>query len=194
MRSAAILLLMAVLAGILVFGAPRPALGEDRLEIPREPLGFRGTLSGEVVKAPDKTYGWFEMKVVKVVSLSRGNQSSLKSSRGLTRVWKDKCVAVLGVKGMPELKVGDMVTVVAFNHEKHLRSTRVSKDRPPEAGADGDAKADEKHAGAALQAARKLIDQGKIEKAKEALMEIVEKFPTTKSGEEARKMLEKLDR
>ena len=42
-------------------------------------------------------------------------------------------MAVLGVKGMAELKVGDMVTIVAAAREVHLRATKVSKDKAVEA-------------------------------------------------------------
>ena len=123
MRSAAIILTVAMLAegAILKVGDSRQALGSDyKLEMPKEAFGFSGTLSAQVAKAPDKVYGWFEIKVVKVISLARKNKTKLKSPVALTKVWKDKYVAVLGVKGMEELKVGDMVTVVAAAHEVHL--------------------------------------------------------------------------
>ncbi len=141
MRSAAIILTVAMLAegAILKVGDSRQALGSDyKLEMPKEAFGFSGTLSAQVAKAPDKVYGWFEIKVVKVISLARKNKTKLKSPVALTKVWKDKYVAVLGVKGMEELKVGDMVTVVAAAHEVHLRATRVTKDKPVETKPDGE--------------------------------------------------------
>jgi hypothetical protein len=45
---------------------------------------------------------------------------------------------------MPELKVGDMVTVVAAAREVHLRATKVSKDKPVEAKPDGDSEIPQK--------------------------------------------------
>jgi hypothetical protein len=140
-RCTVIILAVAALAGgvMLNFGDSRQALGSDyKLEMPKEAFGFSGTLSAQVVKAPDKVYGWFEIKVVKVVSFARNNKTRLRSPVALTKVWKDKYVAILGVKGMPELKVGDMVTVVAATHEVHLRATKVSKDKPVEAKPNGE--------------------------------------------------------
>ena len=40
------------------------------------------------------------------------------------------------LEDMPELKVGDMVTVVVANREVHLRATKVLKDKPVEAKPD----------------------------------------------------------
>ena len=121
---------------ILNFGDSCRVLGEEiKLEMPKEAFGFSGTLSAEVVKEPDKTYGWFQIRVVKVVSLARNNKTKLKTPIALTKVWKGKCVAVLGVKGMAELKVGDMVTIVAAQFEMHLRSTKVSKEDTAEPAA-----------------------------------------------------------
>ncbi len=131
-----IIILLVLLAGIalLGFGNTGRALGEEiKLEMPKEAFGFSGTLSAEVVKEPDKTYGWFQIRVVKVIGFARNNKSKLRTPQALTKVWKGKCVAVLGVKGMAELKVGDMVTIVAAAHEVHLRATKVSKDKPVEA-------------------------------------------------------------
>jgi hypothetical protein len=135
MRIAAIIQAVAVLAGgvILNFGDSRQALGDNyKLEMPKAAFGFSGTLSAQVAKAPDKVYGWFEIKVVKVIGFARNNKTKLRTPAALTKVWKDKYVAVLGVKGMPELKVGDMVTVTAFTREVHLRSSKVSKAKPVE--------------------------------------------------------------
>jgi len=147
MRSAAIILTVAVLAVgfILNLGDPRQTLGDNyKLEMPKEAFGFSGTLSAQVVKEPDKVYGWFEIKVVKVISFAPNNKTKIKSANALTKAWKDKCVAVLGVKDMAELKVGDMVTVVAANREVHLRATKVSKDEPVKAKPDDDVAAAEK--------------------------------------------------
>ena len=103
------------------------ALGADiKLEMPKEAVGFSGTLSAQVVKAPDKVYGWFQVKVVKVIGLARSNQTRLKAA-ALTAVWKDKYVAIRGVPNMPELNVGDMVTIVAAQFEMHFRATKVTK-------------------------------------------------------------------
>ena len=129
MRSAAIILTAAATAGgvILTFSDSRQALGDDiKLEMPKEAFGFVGTLSAQVVKAPDKVYGWFQVKVVKVIGLARNNQTRLKAA-ALTAVWKDKYVAVRGVPNMPELRAGDMVTIVAAQFEMHLRATKVTK-------------------------------------------------------------------
>jgi hypothetical protein len=198
MRSPVIVL--ALLAGALLnLDDSRQALGQDnKLDYPKEAFGFSGTLSAQVVKAPDKVYGWFEIKVVKVMSFAPSNKTKIRNTKALTEAWKDKCVAVLGVKGMAELKVGDMVTVTAANKEVHLRATKVAKDEPGEAKPDSEAKPAEKEkkddarAEAYLKYAKKLLDQGMIEKAKERLKEIVERFPESKAGEEAKKSLEKL--
>jgi len=138
MRKAAIILAVAVLAGgiNLNFGGSRRALnmgvgqvfGDDNIPndnfVPDEATGFSGTLSAQVVQTrADK---WFVIKVVKVTGFSTKNKTKL-NAKDLTAVWKDKYTNILGVKGMPELKAGDMVTVVAYQFEKHLRSTRVSK-------------------------------------------------------------------
>ena len=196
MRCATLTLLAVVALGL---GASGQALGQNKLDYPKEAFGFRGTLSGEVVKVPDKVYGWFEIKVVKVVSFSSGNRTRVTSPRALTEVWKDKCVAVLGVKGMAELKLGDRVTVTVYNREVHLRASKVTKEEPGEARPDGAGtpeagKTADERAEAYLKYARKLLDQGMTDRAKERLKEVVEKFPTTKSGEEAKKLLEKLDK
>ena len=97
-------------AGILGLGQ---ALGEDKIEVsmPPEAVGFNGKLSGQVAKPVSN--GWFSIKVVKVLSLSSSNKTKLKA-KALTAVWKDKYVAVRGVKDMPQLKVGDMVIVTAY--------------------------------------------------------------------------------
>lgn len=127
MRGAAIIL--AVLAGgvILSLGDSPRALGDNiKIEMPKEALGFRGTLSAEVVKATDKTNGWFQIKVVKVIRFANANKTKLRTPKALTEVWKDKCAAILGVKtNMPELQVGDRVTVAAYTHEMHLRDQGV---------------------------------------------------------------------
>ncbi len=134
MRGAAIRLAVAVLN----LGGSGQALGQGyKLDYPKEAFGFRGTLAGQVARAPDPVYGWFEMKVIKVVSFAPGNRTRLRAPQALTRAWKGKYVAVLGVKGMGPLKVGDLVTVVVFNREVHLRASKVSKDRPIEARPDG---------------------------------------------------------
>jgi hypothetical protein len=115
MRNTTIILLV-LLAGIALpgFGNTGRAPGEEiKLEMPKEAFGFSGTLSAEVVKEPDETCGWFQIRVVKVISFSRNNKSKLRTPQSLTKVWKDKYVAVPGVKGMPELAVGDMVTIEA---------------------------------------------------------------------------------
>jgi len=124
------IILSAVLAGIALLGLgdPRQAWSDDiKLEMLNEASGFIGTLSAEVVKAPDKTNGWFQIRVIKVVSFARNNKTIVRTPAALTKVWKDKCVAVRGGKGMPELAVGDVVTITAAQFEMHLRSTRVSK-------------------------------------------------------------------
>lgn len=134
-------ILLTLLAGIVLlgFGDRHQVQGEEiKLEMPKEAFGFSGTLSAEVVKEPDKTYGWFQIRVVKVIGFSRNNKSKLRTPQALTKLWKGKCVAVLGVKGMAELKVGDMVTIVAAAHEVHLRATKVTKDKPVEAKPDGE--------------------------------------------------------
>jgi hypothetical protein len=202
MRSAAIRLV--VLGGgiLLTFGDARRASGENyKLDYPKEAFGFSGTLSAEVARAPDKVYGWFEIKVVKVVGFARNNRTSVRSPKALTEVWKDKYVAVLGVKGMPDLQVGDMVTVVVVNREVHLRASEVSKAKPADAEPDGAAPTAKKaeatvdpRAEAYLNYARKLIDQGMADKAKARLKEIVEKFPGSKPAEEASKLLEELEK
>ncbi len=134
MRSATIIQTAAVLTVIiLACGDSRQALGDDiKLDMPKEAFGFRGTLSAEVVKAPDPKNGWFQIRVVKVLGFAPNNMTKL-NAKALTEVWKDKCEAILGTKNnMPELKVGDMVTVTAATVEVHLRATRVTKDKPPQ--------------------------------------------------------------
>jgi hypothetical protein len=78
---------------------------------------------------PTRADNWFVIKVVKVTGFSLRNKTKL-NAKDLTAVWKDKYTNIRGVKGMPELKAGDMVTVVAYQFEKHLRSTKVSKVKP----------------------------------------------------------------
>ncbi len=127
MRSTIIILAVAVAAGgiILNLGDSRPALGADyKLEMPDEAIGFSGTLSAQVVKPVSN--GWFTVKIVKVISFTRKNTARLNPA-ALTAVWKGKYAAVRGVKNMPELAVGDMVTIAAAQYEMHLRSTRVVK-------------------------------------------------------------------
>jgi TolA-binding protein len=64
------------------------------------------------------------------------------------------------------------------------------KDTPKaEPPAGGDA---EKDAASKLELIRMLIDSGKKEKAKERLMELVEKYPDTKAAKEAKELLDKL--
>jgi hypothetical protein len=145
MRNAFILLAAAVLTfGVsLNFGGSRQAailglaqaLGEDKIEVsmPPEAVGFNGKLSGQVAKPVSN--GWFTIKVVKVLSLSSSNKSKLKA-KALTAVWKDKYVAVRGVKDMPQLKVGDMVIVTAYQFEMHIRSTKVTKPPAPKPSGD----------------------------------------------------------
>lgn len=202
MRSAAIHL--AILVGILLnVGDARQALAQGyKLDYPKEAFGFSGTLSAQVAKAPDPVYGWFEIKIVKVKSFAGTNKTKLRTPNALTQVWQDKYVAILGVKGMPELKVGDMVLVTATNKEVHLRASKVAKEEPGEAKPDGEAKpapekdkkANDARAESYLNYAKKLLGQGMNDKAKERLKEIVEKFPLSKAAEEARKFLEKLDK
>lgn len=79
--------------------------------MPNEAIGFVGTLSG---------------KVVKVIGFSSDNKCKL-SAEDLTAVWKDKYANVRGVPDMPPLKLGDRVTVTAFQFEGRLRSTAISK-------------------------------------------------------------------
>ena len=99
-RATTILAIVMLAAGLFLKpGASRRVLAFDnKLEMPKEAFGFSGKLSAEVVKAPDPVYGWFEIKVVKVVSLSSNNKTKIRSPNALTKAWKDKCVAVLGVK------------------------------------------------------------------------------------------------
>jgi len=92
--------------------------------VPDEATGFNGTLSAKVVQV--RNDNWFVIKVVKVTGFSAKNKTRL-NAKDLTAVWKDKYTNIRGVKGMPKLKVGDMVTVTAAQFERHLRSTRVSK-------------------------------------------------------------------
>ena len=87
--------------------------------MPQEMIGFRGTVAGTVAKPPGKD--WFVMKVVKVVGFEPSNKVKL-SADALTAVWKDKYVAVLLLKNMPQLDVSEPVTVRAFQFEAHLRS------------------------------------------------------------------------
>ena len=128
-RSATVILAMAALVCAILNFDPQRASG-DRKDglVPLEAMGFSGTLSGEVVKVPDKTWLFFQMKVIKVVSLGRNNKTSLKAA-ALTKVWKDMYVNVRGVKNMPALAVGDKITVVAAQFERHLRATNVSKQK-----------------------------------------------------------------
>jgi hypothetical protein len=142
MRKAAIIMAVAVLAGginLNLDGSRRAgnmavgqAFGDEEVIpndnfVPDEAEGFRGTLSAKVVQT--RNDNWFVIKVVKVIRLSAKNHTKL-NAKALTAVWKDKYTNILGVKGMPKLKAGDMVTVVAYQHEKHLRSTKVSKVKP----------------------------------------------------------------
>ena len=60
--------------------------------MPKEAFGFSGTLSAEVVKEPDKTYGWFQIRVVNVIGFARNNKSKLRTPQALTKIWKGKCV------------------------------------------------------------------------------------------------------
>lgn len=132
--SIARVLLVAVLMTCLLNAARScQAWAGYKLDYPKEAFGFVGTLSAEVAKAPHPKYGWFEIKVVKVVKFGSKNKTKIKNVTVLTKVWVDKYVAVLGVKGMEELKVGDMVTVEVTNHEVHLRASKVTKDKAPDA-------------------------------------------------------------
>jgi hypothetical protein len=217
MRSAAIIL--AVLAGglILTGGDAGPASAANyKLDMPKEAFGFRGTLSAQVARAPDKVYGWFEIKVVKVLSFARGNRTRLRTPQALTRVWKDKYAAVLGVKGMPELKVGDMVTVAVFVREVHLRASKVSKDKPMAARPDADATADGRKNKAEAEGARaqqeaaekrgkvaaaklNLIKTGYLEAGKADLVnkgvvrlkQFLQEYGDTSSAAEARRLLQR---
>ncbi len=136
MRNAVIILAVAVLAfgvNLNLDGSRQAgnkwlgqAFGDDNIKVsmPKEAVGFSGTLSGQVVKPVSNN--WFVIKVVKVIRFSAKNKARL-NAKALTAVWKDKYVAVRGVTGMPQLKVGDTVIVVAVQFEMHLRSTKVSK-------------------------------------------------------------------
>ncbi|MBS0207574.1 MAG: hypothetical protein JSS27_01345 [Planctomycetes bacterium] len=110
----------------ITFGDSSPAQAASyKLEMPKEAFGFNGTLVATVAKAPDKVYGWFEIQIVDVAAFGRQNKSKLKNLPALNKAWQGKYVAILGVKDMPELKVGDTVTVNAAVHEVHLRATKV---------------------------------------------------------------------
>jgi len=139
MRKAAVVLAVVLAGGVVpIFGdahlagniGPGQAFGADDVQftMPKEAIGFVGTLSGQVAKivVTDKWGTWVGIKVVKVSGFSPGNKCKL-SAEALTAVWKDKYANVRGVPGMPPLKVGDTVTVTAFQFEGHLRSTKVSK-------------------------------------------------------------------
>jgi hypothetical protein len=130
MRSAAIRLAAIAVGAILSLSGSRQAVGQFKLEMPKEAAGFSGTLTAEVTKAPAAN-GWFEIKVVKVTGLYANNRTQLNSA-GLTKVWKDKHVPILGPKGGPVLNVGDTVTVSAAAVEAHLRATRVIKNKAPD--------------------------------------------------------------
>ena len=89
MRKTTIILLTALMGSVLLgFGDARRARAEIKLEMPKEAFGFSGTLSAEVVKEPDKIYGWFQIKVVKVLSFAGNNKSKLRTPEALTKVWK----------------------------------------------------------------------------------------------------------
>jgi len=139
MRKVAIIMAVAVLAGgvnLNLDGSRRAGnmgvgqvLGDDDIIpndnfVPDEATGFSGTLSAKVVQT--RNDNWFVIKVVKVTGFSAKNKTR-PNAKDLTAVWKDKYTNIRGVKGMPKLKPGDMVTVVAAQFEKHLRSTKVSK-------------------------------------------------------------------
>lgn len=135
MRNVVIIVAVVLLAGgvTLNIDGSRQAFGDEdiKLSMPNEAVGFNGTLSAEVVKlgyasGPPADNNWFVIKVVKVIRFSAKNRTKV-NAKALTAAWKDKYVALRGVKGMPKLEVGDMVTVTAAQFEVHLRSTRVSK-------------------------------------------------------------------
>jgi hypothetical protein len=132
MRKTAIIVVVAILVGSVNVGVGHVIGDDDNIPndnfVPDEGEGFNGTLLAKVVDVrKDK---WFVIKVVKVTGFSAKNKTKL-NAKDLTAVWKDKYTNILGVKGMPELKVGDMVTVAAAQFEKHLRSTKVTKQPEP---------------------------------------------------------------
>ena len=72
------------MAGVLfALSDARPAQGaEIKLEMPKEAFGFKGTLTAQVVKDPDKTYGWFQVRVVKVPQLCPQQQMEAQDAAG----------------------------------------------------------------------------------------------------------------
>jgi hypothetical protein len=100
----------------------------------------------------------------------------IKITRGKERGWpagqepKDKGVAKAAPKAVPE-----------------------SKDKPADKPAD-DADKAEKSAASKLEFAKSLLKDGKTERAKQRLQDIVSQYPTTKAAEEAKKELAKLDK
>ncbi len=139
MRKVAIIMALALLAGGVTLnldGSRRAGhtwdgqvFGDDNVIpndnfVPKEADGFSGTLSAKVVQV--RKDNWFVIKVIKVTGFSARNKTKL-NTKDLTTVWKDKYTNILGVKGMPALKAGDLVNVAAAQVESHLRSTKVSK-------------------------------------------------------------------
>ena len=99
---------------------PTLAFADDfKTVMPPEATGFRGTVTGTIAKSPGND--WFIIKVVNVVSYTPGNKTRITPD-ALTALWKDKYVAVLLIKTMPQLNVGDTVSVTTFQFEAHLRS------------------------------------------------------------------------
>jgi TolA-binding protein len=68
-----------------------------------------------------------------------------------------------------------------------------SKPEPKQAAPEDDAEKAERDAAHKLGFAQTLAEDGKIAKAKERLQDILDKYPTTKAAEEAKKLLKKLN-
>jgi len=145
MRSRAILLAAAITACGLGLNPDRPhsrpnlgpaiASGAEESsavsKMPKELYGFSGSLTGKVLRPGQD---WLVIRVIEVMGISSGNKARL-TLKALTDIWKDKTVAVRGVKDMALLKAGDTVTVVAVQFEEHLRATKVVKQDAPNSGA-----------------------------------------------------------
>jgi len=138
MRQSVFMLTVILLAGCVVMfldvsrpqwriGPARAFADDIQVSMPNEVVGFNGTLVGKVVSPVGNT--WFKIQVIRVVNFAPGNKNKL-SVDALTAAWKDKYVAVRGVKDMPDIKVGDTVTITAAQFEMHIRSTKVVLGEP----------------------------------------------------------------
>jgi len=140
MRKATIMLVVAVVAGAGLLGlddsqwawniGPSRAFGA-KVSMPNEAVGFNGTLLAQLTKPVAN--GCFTIRVAKVISFAADNKTEL-TAPALTAVWNGKyvwCGPAANATPCPPLKVGDIVVLVAYQNEMHLRYSSVSKWEKP---------------------------------------------------------------